>query len=168
MNNRNPNAVILAAAFALIASTSLSAQEASIPRTFFADDAGQAATGPDASSSASIPAPASRFLGFESKEAFHRFSGWMAGGTLLAAGIVGGVHALGMMSEAHDWRDAHGIESDDYISNEILRDAVSHFHLWLGAIAPALLLWHIVSGQRAAGCKCLRLCIDSGHEGRLV
>jgi hypothetical protein len=110
MNNRNPKAAILAAAFALIASTSLSAQEASIPRTFFADDAGQAAAGPDASSSASTPAPASRFLGFESKEAFHRFSGWMAGGTLLAAGIVGGVHALGMMNEAHDWRDAHGIE----------------------------------------------------------
>jgi hypothetical protein len=64
----------------------------------------------DATSSATTNATAdSRFLGFESKEAFHRFSGWTAGGTLLAAGIVGAVHAYGMMSTAHAYRDNLGI-----------------------------------------------------------
>jgi hypothetical protein len=51
----------------------------------------------------------SSFLGFPDKVAFHRFSGWMAGGTLLAAGLVGGVHFLTMMSEAHAYRDSKGI-----------------------------------------------------------
>ena len=103
---------IIAAALLLSMPIALSAQEAPIPKTFVADDTGQAAAAgsPDATSSASVPAPASRFLGFESKEAFHRFSGWMAGGTLLAAGIVGAVHAYGMMSTAHAYRDSLGIE----------------------------------------------------------
>lgn len=53
------------------------------------------------------------FLGFPNKEAFHRFSGWTAGGTLLAAGLVGAVHAYDMMSTAHAYRDAHGIAEFD-------------------------------------------------------
>jgi hypothetical protein len=55
-------------------------------------------------------APSSTFLGFQSKTAFHRFSGWMSGGLLLAAGIVGGVHVLDMVNQAHGYRDSHNIE----------------------------------------------------------
>jgi hypothetical protein len=73
--------------------------------------------GTDATSSASVeaaaPAASQRFLGFESKEAFHRASGWISGGTLLAAGIVGAVHAYGMMTTAHAYRDSHNIEEFD-------------------------------------------------------
>ncbi len=58
------------------------------------------------------PAPAaSTFLGFQSKTAFHRFSGWMSGGLLLAAGVVGGIHALDMINQAHAYRD--GLEEFD-------------------------------------------------------
>jgi mono/diheme cytochrome c family protein len=54
--------------------------------------------------------PSARFFGFENKEAFHRFSGWASGGILLAAGIVGAVHAYDMWSTAHAYRDSHGID----------------------------------------------------------
>lgn len=56
------------------------------------------------------PPKAASFLGFPSKTSFHRFSGWMSGGLLLAAGVVGGIHALDMVNQAHGYRDAHGIE----------------------------------------------------------
>jgi hypothetical protein len=71
-----------------------------------------AADQPDAVSGATTVADqgSTRFLGFSSKENFHRFSGWASGGLLLAAGVVGAVHAYGMMSEAHDYRDSQGIE----------------------------------------------------------
>ena len=36
-----------------------------------------------------------------------------------------------------------------YIGGEELRNAVSQFHLWLGVVAPVLLVWHIWSGRRA-------------------
>lgn len=36
-----------------------------------------------------------------------------------------------------------------YTGNEDARNAVSSFHLWLGAAAPALLLWHTWSGRNA-------------------
>jgi hypothetical protein len=112
MHGPYSSGAIIAAALLLSMPLALSAQEAPIPKTFVADDTGQAAAAgsPDATSSASVPAPNPRFLGFESKESFHRFSGWMAGGTLLAAGIVGAVHAYGMMSTAHAYRDSLGIE----------------------------------------------------------
>jgi hypothetical protein len=112
----------LLAAALMIAASGLSAQGTPIPRTF-SDDAAAApapaeapAGAPDAVASATPPAPSSRFLGFQSKESFHRFSGWMSGGLLLAAGVVGGIHAYQMMSTAHDWRDAQGI--DEFESDE--------------------------------------------------
>jgi hypothetical protein len=37
----------------------------------------------------------------------------MAGGSLLAAGIVGGIHFLGMMDEAHAYRDSLKIDEFD-------------------------------------------------------
>ena len=58
--------------------------------------------------------PSARFFGFENKEAFHRFSGWASGGILLAAGIVGAVHAYDMWSTAHAWRDAHYPNLDNF------------------------------------------------------
>ncbi len=36
-----------------------------------------------------------------------------------------------------------------YLGGENLRDAFSQFHLWLGIVSPALLLWHIRSGKKA-------------------
>ncbi len=36
-----------------------------------------------------------------------------------------------------------------YTADENWREAISHLHLWLGVTAPALLLWHILSGRRA-------------------
>jgi len=44
------------------------------------------------------------FLGFSDKASFHRFSGWMSGGLLLAAGLVGGIHFIDMMTESHAGR----------------------------------------------------------------
>jgi hypothetical protein len=56
--------------------------------------------------------PGARFLGFPDKVSFHRFSGWMSGGILLAAGAIGAVHAYDLMSAAHEFRDAHGITEE--------------------------------------------------------
>jgi hypothetical protein len=67
--------------------------------------ASPAVTDPTASASAQAR-PSAGFLGFSDKEAFHRFSGWASGGILLAAGIVGAVHAYDMMSTAHAYRDS--------------------------------------------------------------
>ena len=53
------------------------------------------------------------FLGFPDKLAFHRFSGWAGGASLLAAGLAGGAHFLDLMNRAHRYRDAHGIEEFD-------------------------------------------------------
>jgi hypothetical protein len=86
----------------------LAAQGTPIPLTYLAEEA---EGGADAVASASPKAEGPRrFFGFESEESFHRFSGWASGGILLAAGVVGAVHAYDMMSKAHDWRDAHGID----------------------------------------------------------
>jgi hypothetical protein len=68
--------------------------------------------GADAVSGATSAAP-KPFFGFKDKESFHRFSGWTSGGILLAAGVVGAVHAYGMMTVAHEYRDAHGIDEFD-------------------------------------------------------
>ncbi len=67
------------------------------------------------------------FLGFPSKLAFHRFSGWMSGSLLLAAGAIGAVHAYDMMSAAHDFRDAHGIteETMSGVCDQEIRDVWS-------------------------------------------
>lgn len=65
--------------------------------------------GAAASSEAATPSPppSAAFLGFKDKEAFHRFSGWASGGLLMAAGVLGAVHAYDMFSTAHAWRDAN-------------------------------------------------------------
>jgi hypothetical protein len=106
-SRRIPGAFI--AAMLLASSALLSAQGTPIPATFAADGTDS----PDAVASASTPAPSSRFLGFQSKESFHRFSGWASGGLLLAAGVVGGIHVYDMMSKAHDYRDANHIDEFD-------------------------------------------------------
>ncbi len=105
--SRRPIGAFLAAIM-LASASLLSAQGTPIPRTLSANSSDS----PDVVASATPPA-SSRFLGFESKESFHRFSGWASGGILLAAGIVGGIHAYDMMSKAHDYRDAHGIDEFD-------------------------------------------------------
>ncbi len=53
--------------------------------------------------------PGTSFMGFKSKEQFHRVSGWTSAGLLLAAGVVGSIHALDMQSAAHAYRDDQNI-----------------------------------------------------------
>jgi hypothetical protein len=36
-----------------------------------------------------------------------------------------------------------------YLGDEHWRNATSSFHLWLGLVVPALLVWHIWSGRKA-------------------
>jgi hypothetical protein len=122
---RNDAKLLGAAAALLILSTGLHSQGTPIPVTFASDgstDAVSAATtdgtsaateGADAGSSATPAGSSGKFLGFKSRESFHRFSGWMSGGLLLGAGVVGAVHGYQMMTEAHKWRDDHGIEEED-------------------------------------------------------
>jgi hypothetical protein len=116
------NAIAGAALAFLFLSTSLHSQGSPIPVTFAAGEEGSDATsaatsaapeGADSGSSATPSGSSERFLGFRSKEAFHRFAGWTSGGLLLAAGVVGGIHTIQMMNKAHDWRDEHGIEEYD-------------------------------------------------------
>jgi hypothetical protein len=110
----NAKTSIAGAALALLLlSTELRAQGTPIPITLAADATSAATEGADAGSSATPPGGSERFLGFKSKESFHRFAGWTSGGLLLAAGVVGGIHAVQMMNKAHEWRDAHGIEEND-------------------------------------------------------
>jgi hypothetical protein len=104
----------LVSSILLITAASLSGQGTPIPIASAPSLDAAALASTDAVSSATTQPEASKpFLGFKSKEAFHRFSGWTAGGTLLAAGIVGAVHAYDMMSAAHTYRDSLGIEEFD-------------------------------------------------------
>jgi len=103
----------VAVAFAVAsAGSAATAQGTPLPLTYFSG-AGTtgAADGVDATSSAT-QAPPSRFLGFKDKESFHRFSGWMSGGLLLASGVAGAAHAYGMMEAAHAYRDSIGLEDE--------------------------------------------------------
>ena len=36
-----------------------------------------------------------------------------------------------------------------YLGDETWRNATTQFHLWLGLVAPVLLLWHIRAGRKA-------------------
>jgi hypothetical protein len=149
MNARSRTIGALLAALILAAPVDLSALETPIPTTPV-----------DAITSATTPAPSSRFLGFESKEAFHRFSGWAAGGTLLAAGIVGGIHALDMMNEAHGWRDSQGIDEfsastcDPEIAsvwNSPTEQALRWTHVGLLAVGESFYLANAVTGASFMG-----------------
>lgn len=72
----------------------------------------------EAPGSAAQPLPGSQtFLGFPDKESFHRVSGWTGGGLLLAAGIVGAIHAYDLHATAHAWRDANYPGLDDFDSS---------------------------------------------------
>jgi len=109
MKARYLAAVVMAAA-TLAAGRPEGAQGTPIPLTYFADASGE--TGVDAVSSATVVRAGSRFLGFKDKESFHRFSGWTSGGLLLVSGVVGAIHAYGMMETAHEYRDSLGIEGE--------------------------------------------------------
>jgi hypothetical protein len=81
----------------------LPASPASLGISAFAADGVSQATTADAPPDLP-PVGSAGFLGFPSKTAFHRFSGWASGGVLLAAGIVGGIHILDMMDQSHAQR----------------------------------------------------------------
>ncbi len=109
---------------------------------------------------AAAPLPAARFLGFASKESFHRFSGWASGGILLAAGAVGAVHALDMMTRAHDYRDAHNIDEFDptlcppeiaYVYNDPGEQALRWTHVGLLAAGESFYLANAFTGTSFMG-----------------
>lgn len=109
-----------------------------------------------ATSAPGSPNAPEAFLGFESKEAFHRFSGWSSGGVLLAAGIVGAVHAYDMMSAAHAYRDAQGIERYDTglctaeieaVYNDPTEQALRWTHVGLLGVGETLYLANAVTGS---------------------
>jgi hypothetical protein len=149
----------------LLLSAGLQAQETPLPITFAAgadgsDATSGATTGADAGSSATPAGASGRFLGFKDKESFHRFSGWASGGILLAAGVVGGVHALQMMNKAHEWRDAHGIDEEDTsacvdeiqaVWNDSGAQALRWTHVGLLATGETLYLANAVTGAQFMG-----------------
>jgi hypothetical protein len=103
---------ILAMAVLVLASTGIpaAAQGTPLPLTYFAS------VGADVDATSAATQAPKKFLGFNDKESFHRFSGWMSGGFLLASGIVGAAHAYGMMETAHEYRDALPGMGDEFDS----------------------------------------------------
>ena len=115
---------------------------------------GAVAGGRDAAS------PSARFLGFANKEDFHRFSGWASGGVLLAAGIVGAVHAYDMMSRAHDYRDSLHIEEFDptrcppeiaYVYGDPTQVALHWTHVGLLAAGESFYIANALTGTSFMG-----------------
>jgi hypothetical protein len=121
------------------------------------------AAGPSATAgpagSAAVPA-APTFLGFKSKEGFHRFSGWASGGLLLAAGVVGAVHAYDMWSTAHAYRDSLGIDEFDptrcppeisKVYNSPTEQALRWTHIGLLAAGGSFYIANAVTGTSFMG-----------------
>ena len=57
------------------------------------------------SEAAAAPAESQRFLFFPNKATFHAVTGFTSSALFLGAGIIGIVHFVDMMNEAHNWRD---------------------------------------------------------------
>jgi hypothetical protein len=100
-----------------------------------------------AGSAAAAPLPSARFLGFQNKESFHRFSGWASGGILLAAGVVGAVHAYDMMSAAHAYRDTLTESQTNDGNSPLCRAEIQS--VWGSSTEQALRWTHV--GLLAAG-----------------
>lgn len=117
-------------------------------KTIIKDWIDSGARRPSGQASADAAPPASaRFLGFKSKESFHRFSGWASGGLLLAAGVVGAVHALDMMDTAHAYRDTLAEDSLNDGNSPLCKAEIDS--VWGASGAQALRWTHV--GLLAAG-----------------
>lgn len=84
------------------------------------------------------------FLFFPSKVAFHEVTGFTSTALLLAAGVVGGIHFLDMMSQAHAYADAINFQEG---GPESVRAAEIE-KVWAGD--SALRWWHVgllISGE---------------------
>ncbi len=92
----------------------LSEDDKALVRAWIEAGAPEPATATPAIKTSGAAPNSARFFGFENKESFHRFSGWASGGILMAAGIVGAVHAYDMWSTAHAWRDTHYPNLDNF------------------------------------------------------
>ena len=88
----------------------LSEDEKALVRAWIEAGAPEPSTATSAIKTSGAAPTSARFFGFENKESFHRFSGWASGGILMAAGVVGAVHAYDMMSKSHAYRDSLGIQ----------------------------------------------------------
>lgn len=61
---------------------------------------------------ASAPAASEKFLLFPNKATFHAVTGFASTALFLGAGIIGTIHFLDMMDQAHDYRDLVGWDDD--------------------------------------------------------
>ena len=57
------------------------------------------------SEAAAAPVASQRFLFFPNKATFHAVTGFTSSALFLGAGIIGVIHFVDMMNEAHNWRD---------------------------------------------------------------
>lgn len=87
---------------------------------------------------AAPPAPSKGFLFFPSKVAFHEVTGFTSTALFLAAGIIGGIHVIDMMSEGHAYRDS--INWDDNTGSQAVRSA-EIIKAW--GDDSALRWWHV-------------------------
>lgn len=117
-----------------------------------------AADGVSGATQAAPPTGSGTFLGFPDKASFHRFSGWMSGGLLLAAGIIGGIHIIDMMTESHAQRGSLD-EFDPATCGPILQDiygsgteqALRWIHVGLLAGGEVFYLANAVTGVSFMG-----------------
>ncbi len=72
-----------------------------------------AESSPEATSAATSGGGSPRFMGFKDKATFHAVTGFTSTALFLGAGVIGVVHFLDMMNEAHDYRDRIGWDDDN-------------------------------------------------------
>jgi hypothetical protein len=98
----------------------------------------------DSTASASPPAAQQSFLLFPNKATFHAVTGFASTACFIGAGIIGTIHLLDMMDQAHAYRDQIGWDEDT--GDPAVRTAEIKF-VWRGG--QSLRWWHV--GLLAAG-----------------
>ncbi|MGB4572843.1 MAG: hypothetical protein WBH97_08475 [Rectinemataceae bacterium] len=93
------------------------------------------------------------FLGFPGKVEYHRAAGWTATGLLFAAGVVGAVRGIDLMTRGHEQRDLLGIGEEDSAATASAlssvwsgNQALRWVHVGLLAAGETLYLGQAVTG----------------------
>jgi hypothetical protein len=118
--------------------------------------AADATTGATEAAGDAAGAAPSTFLGFKSKTAFHKATGYTSSALFLGAGIVGAVQWGTLIQESHQYRDKNGIGEDDistlcaaYIAglrDDPLHSALRWTHVGLMVAGEALYLADAITG----------------------
>jgi hypothetical protein len=66
-----------------------------------------------ATATASVPAESQRFLLFPNKATFHAVTGFASTACFIGAGIIGTIHILDMMDQAHAYRDSINFDEEN-------------------------------------------------------